>query len=98
MDLGRQPLVAECQDRPAAVVEVEAGVLGQQIHVGLEVGFWAPDIFPVAWEGIGVDLAAADELGQEVVAEILQAGAAAVAVRVEPFMEGVERFKQLGDV
>ena len=84
-ELGGRIGVAGTAQRPLAIVEVELGLDGAQVHVGFVVGVDGADIAPVgdgvfglAGDAVGLEVVSVDggvagELGQNVLAEIVVA-------------------------
>jgi len=77
-ELGGRVLVGAGAHGPGLVVEVEYGGYGRDVHVGFVVGLEGADVAPVEGallvlvdEVVGVDLVAAEELGKDVVAEVV---------------------------
>ena len=77
-ELGWRVLALVGADGPVAVIEVEDGRYGHQVHVGLVVGLDRPDVAPVFGflpvlvdEVVGKDPVTFDELGDNVPAEVV---------------------------
>ena len=105
-ELGGRVLVGAGAHGPGLVVEVEGGGDAGDVHVGLVVGLERADVAPVEGvllvlvdEVVGVHLEAAEDLGQDVVAEVvLGVGIFGVLDEFGEEDVGVEEVDAHGDV
>ena len=76
------------EDRPVRIVEVDRGVVGQQLLVALPVSVHGADVAPVALEAVLAGIALVDQPRKRVVADVLEP---LVAGRLGELVERVEQ-------